>query len=105
LAAGEIRITGHVYQEILNGIGKGFAGRYRKIRNHLKDYVIVPTREDYENAIELGRKCTWEGKTLSITDLMNCSISVSKGWAILSLDKDYIGAKKCDSRVKLVEFE
>ncbi|MBN2684394.1 MAG: PIN domain-containing protein [Pontiellaceae bacterium] len=101
---GEARVNGHVYQEILNGISKGQAGTYRKIRNRLRSIVHVPTGEEYETAVELSQKCTACGKVLSIADLMNCAVSISRGWEVLAFDGDHTGAAAVDSRVKLLKL-
>ena len=100
-----VAVSGHVYQEILYGIKTGHVGRFLKIKRKLSECVFIPSRKEYDIAIEVSRKCTTHGVQLSIADLMNCAISISKGWTIFSLDKDYVGAKRCDSRVKLVEIE
>lgn len=99
-----VKVIGHVYQEVLNGIGKGKAGTYRKLQKQLKDRVFVPTRKDYELAVELSRKCTESGRVLSIADLMNCAVSISKGWQILTCDADHNGAAMIDSRIKLLKI-
>ena len=105
LAMDAVRVTGHVFQEVLNGIGRAQVGTHRKIKNRLKECVFVPSREDYDLAVEFSRKCTALGKTLSITDLMNCAVAASKGWKILSLDGDYKAGTDCDSRVRLLKIE
>lgn len=105
LAMDAVRVTGHVFQEVLNGIGKAQAGTYRKIKNRLKKCVFVPSRDDYDLAVEISRKSTAHGCVLSIADLMNCSISASKGWKLLAFDGDYDEANCFDSRIKRVRIE
>ena len=97
-ALGLVRVTGHVFQEVLNGFEKGQVGTYRKMRNRLKNKIIAPTVAEYELSIDICRNCS--GFVLSITDLINCGVSVSRGYKILAFDKDYEGVRMCDRRVK-----
>ncbi|MFA5689000.1 MAG: PIN domain-containing protein [Kiritimatiellales bacterium] len=100
-----VAVCGHVYQEILYGIRAGHVGRFLKIRNKLSPYVIIPTRKEYDLAIEISRKLTTSGIQMSIADIMNCSISISKGWTILAVDKDYENAEKVEKRIILNLFK
>jgi len=104
LAMDAVRVTGHVYQEVLNGITEGQAGTSRKIQNKLKNIVLVPDRHDYENAVELSRKCTWGGKTVSIADLMNGAVSIARKWKILAIDGDYDEIEEVDRRLERLEI-
>ena len=95
-------VSGHVFQEILYGIRSGQVGKYLRIKNQLSDLFVTPSRKEFELAVDISRKCTTNGIQLSITDLMNCAISVSRGWPILSIDGDYKKAKKYEERIKLL---
>ena len=92
MATDRLKVSGHVYQEILYGIRKAQAGTYRKIKTELSGLVAVPSREEYETAVELSRKVTTAGVQMSIADLMTCALSVSRGWSILTHDGDFLDA-------------
>ncbi|MBN2783788.1 MAG: PIN domain-containing protein [Pontiellaceae bacterium] len=99
-----VALSGHVYQEILYGIRSGQVGTYRKIRNALKPLFVAPTLKEFELAVEISRNCTTNGIQLSIADLMNCAISVLRGWPILTVDGDYEQAKKLNPKIMLVDY-
>ena len=97
-----LAISGHVFQEILYGIKTGQVGTYRKIKGKLSGLFIAPSKKEFELAVKISRKCTTNGIQLSIADLINCALSVSRGWSILAIDGDYVKAKQHESRIKLL---
>ncbi len=97
-----LAVSGHVYQEVLYGIRKGQSGMYQKIKRELDACVAVPTRKEYELAVEVSRKCTTNGIQMSIADLMDCALSASRGWKILTSDKDHHRAGVFDDRIRFL---
>jgi predicted nucleic acid-binding protein len=85
---GGARIIGLVRQELLSGIksSEQFA-RLREILTAFRDEPV--DSEDYERAALFSNKCRSEGVSVSVSDMLICSIVHSRGWPIFSTDPDF----------------
>jgi predicted nucleic acid-binding protein len=85
---GGARIIGLVRQELLSGIksSEQFA-RLREILTAFRDEPV--DSEDYERAALFSNKCRSEGVSVSVSDMLICSIAHSRGWPIFSTDPDF----------------
>jgi predicted nucleic acid-binding protein len=51
-------------------------------------------KEDYEQAAKIFNQCRQAGVQGSNTDFLICAVSMSRGWPIYSLDKDFLQYQK-----------
>jgi predicted nucleic acid-binding protein len=82
------KLIGLVRQELLSGIKR--SEQFEKLREILAafpDELADP--EDYERAASFGNKCRSQGVSVSVSDMLICSIAQSRGWSIFSTDPDF----------------
>lgn len=85
---GRARMIGIVRQELLSGIKT--AQQFQKLREVLASFPDEPVATpDFEYAAELGNQCRTRGVSVSLPDMLICSIGKSRGWAVFSTDPDF----------------
>ena len=85
---GRARIIGLVRQELLSAIKT--ASQYEKLRSVLRSFPDEPvSTEDYESAAKAGNDCRARGVAVSVSDILVCSIAISREWSIFSTDPDF----------------
>jgi predicted nucleic acid-binding protein len=64
--------------------------QFAKLRDILAAFPDEPAdSSDYEFAALLGNKCRSQGVSVSVSDMLICSIAQSRGWPIFSTDSDF----------------
>ena len=87
---GRVAMLGAIRQELLSGIRA--ADQFRKLRDRLRAFEDVTLDEsDYEEAATCFNRCRAKGLQGSNTDFLMCAVSVRRGLAILTTDKDFGG--------------
>ncbi|HET7542780.1 MAG TPA: PIN domain-containing protein [Polyangiaceae bacterium] len=90
---GRVTMIGAIRQEILSGIKA--AEQYKKLRDRLRAFgdeaLDAP---DYEEAALCFNRCRAKGLQGSNTDFLICAVSMRRGLAILTTDKDFRGFAK-----------
>jgi predicted nucleic acid-binding protein len=82
-------ILGPVRQEILSGVRH--QAQFERIRAHLRQFEDAPLETaDFELAAEVGNSCRSKGVVGSPVDFLICAVAVSRGWAVFTLDKDFV---------------
>jgi predicted nucleic acid-binding protein len=85
---GGTRLIGFVRQELLSGIKS--SEQFERLREILAAFPDEPAEsEDYERAALFGNKCRRQGVSVSVSDMLICSIAQSRGWSIFSTDSDF----------------
>jgi predicted nucleic acid-binding protein len=85
---GGAKIVGLVRQELLSGIRSN--EQFAKLRQILAAFPDEPAAsQDYERAALFGNKCRSEGVSVSVSDMLICSIAHSRGWPVFSTDPDF----------------
>jgi len=85
---GRAKIIGLVRQELLSGIKNN--EQFAKLRDILAAFPDEPAdSSDYEFAALFGNKCRSQGVSVSVSDMLICSIAQSRGWSIFSTDSDF----------------
>jgi predicted nucleic acid-binding protein len=85
---GGARIIGLVRQELLSGIKS--SEQFEKLREILAAFPNELTdSEDYERAALFGNKCRSQGVSVSLPDMLICSIARSRGWPVFTTDSDF----------------
>jgi predicted nucleic acid-binding protein len=85
---GGARIIGLVRQELLSGIKS--SEQFARLREILTAFRDEPAdSEDYERAALFSNKCRSKGVSVSVSDMLICSIAHSRGWPIFSTDPDF----------------
>ena len=100
LEGGEtIVVTGHVFQELL----QGFAGpRARKdiIDRFSALPLLTPERKDHIDAAELRNRCRRAGLQIGTVDAVIAQLCVRHDLMLLTTDKDFVlAARHCALRV------
>ena len=86
-------LTGPVRQELLSGVRT--TPQFELLRTRLRafpDVILGPG--DYEEAALCFNRCRAKGIQGSNTDFLLCAISLSRGLAIFTTDKDFLGFRK-----------
>jgi predicted nucleic acid-binding protein len=88
-----IAMLGPVRQELLSGVKtqKQFE-TLQQILSVFSDETLQ--KEDYEQASKNFNQCRQAGVQGSNTDFLICAVSMSRGWPIYSLDKDFLQYQK-----------
>jgi predicted nucleic acid-binding protein len=88
-----IAMLGPVRQELLSGVKtqKQFE-TLQQILSVFSDETLQ--KEDYEQAAKIFNQCRQAGVQGSNTDFLICAVSMSRGWPIYSLDKDFLQYQK-----------
>jgi predicted nucleic acid-binding protein len=88
-----IAMLGPVRQELLSGVKtqKQFEA-LQQILSVFSDEILL--KEDYEQAAKNFNQCRKGGVQGSNTDFLICAVSMSRGWPIYSLDKDFLQYQK-----------
>jgi predicted nucleic acid-binding protein len=88
-----IAMLGPVRQELLSGVKtqKQFEA-LQQILSVFSDETLL--KEDYEQAAKNLNQCRQGGVQGSNTDFLICAVSMSRGWPIYSLDKDFLQYQK-----------
>ena len=88
-----IAMLGPVRQELLSGVKtqKQFEA-LQQILSVFSDETLL--KEDYEQAAKNFNHCRQGGVQGSNTDFLICAVSMSRGWPIYSLDKDFLQYQK-----------
>jgi len=85
---GGAKIIGLVRQELLSGIRS--SEQFEKLREILSAFPDEPaTSKDYEVAALFSNKCRSQGVSVSVSDMLICSIANSRGWPVFSTDPDF----------------
>jgi predicted nucleic acid-binding protein len=85
---GGAKLIGLVRQELLSGIKS--SEQFEKLREILAAFPDEPAdSEDYERAALFSNKCRSQGVSVSVSDILICSIAQSRGWSIFSTDPDF----------------
>lgn len=85
---GRARIIGLVRQELLSGIKS--SEQFEKLLEILAAFPDESADSaDYERAALFGNKCRSQGVSVSVSDMLICSIAQSRGWPIFSTDPDF----------------
>lgn len=85
---GGAKIIGLIRQELLSGIKS--SEQFEKLREILAAFPDEPTdSEDYERAALFGNKCRSQGVSVSLPDMLICSVARSRGWSIFTTDSDF----------------
>jgi predicted nucleic acid-binding protein len=85
---GRARMIGLVRQELLSGIRT--QAQFEKLRGILRSFDDEPVdTSDYEAAAEASNKCRSRGVAVSVSDMLICAISLSRGWSIFTTDPDF----------------
>jgi predicted nucleic acid-binding protein len=85
---GGTKLIGLVRQELLSGIKS--SEQFERLRELLAAFPDEPVEsEDYERAALFGNKCRRQGVSVSVSDMLICSIAQSRGWSIFSTDSDF----------------
>jgi predicted nucleic acid-binding protein len=86
---GQIQLLGSTRQEVLTGIREESV--FQRIREHLGDFPHVELdRHDYEEAARISNLCRRGGIAGSAIDMLMCSVSLRRGWEILTTDRDFL---------------
>lgn len=86
-------MIGAIRQEILSGIRT--TEHFRKLRDRLRAFSdVVLDESDYEEAATCFNRCRSKGLQGSNTDFLMCAVSLRRGLAILTTDKDFDGFAK-----------
>ena len=88
-----IAMLGPVRQELLSGVKtqKQFEA-LQQILSVFSDETLL--KGDYEQAAKNFNQCRQGGVKGSNTDFLMCAVSMSRGWPIYSLDKDFLQYQK-----------
>jgi predicted nucleic acid-binding protein len=88
-----IAMLGPVRQELLSGVKtqKQFEA-LQQILSVFSDETLL--KGDYEQAAKNFNQCRQGGVQGSNTDFLICGVSMSRGWPIYSLDKDFLQYQK-----------
>ena len=88
-----IAMLGPVRQELLLGVKtqKQFEA-LQQILSVFSDETLL--KGDYEQAAKNFNQCRQGGVQGSNTDFLICAVSMSRGWPIYSLDKDFLQYQK-----------
>jgi len=82
------KIIGLVRQELLSGVKS--SEQFEKLREILAAFLDEPADSaDYERAALFSNKCRSQGVSVSVSDMLICSIAQSRGWSIFSTDPDF----------------
>jgi hypothetical protein len=85
---GRAQLMGVVRQELLSGIRE--EERFKKLRDYLRAFDDPEIRTpDYEEAAQMHNRCRSRGISGSAIDFLICSISLRRGWQILTMDRDF----------------
>jgi predicted nucleic acid-binding protein len=85
---GGAKIIGLVRQELLSGVKS--SDQFGKLRETLAGFPDEPTdSEDYERAALIGNKCRSQGVSVSLPDMLICSVARSRGWSVFTTDSDF----------------
>jgi predicted nucleic acid-binding protein len=83
-----VAMMGAIRQEILSGIR--VAEQYRKLRDRLRAFPDeILDQSDYEEAANCLNRCRAKGLQGSTTDFLMCAVTLRRGLAILTTDKDF----------------
>ena len=85
---GGTKIIGLVRQELLSGIKS--SKQFESLRDILAAFPDeLADSQDYERAALFSNKCRSQGVSVSVSDMLICSIAQSRGWSIFSTDSDF----------------
>jgi len=85
---GGAKIIGLVRQELLSGIKS--SEQFEKLREILAAFQDELTDSgDYERAALFGNKCRGQGVSVSLPDMLICSVARSRGWSIFTTASDF----------------
>ena len=85
-----IAITGVVLTEILLGLKSDTQAQQISDLLSAFEYINGLTQQDYQQAARIYRDCRGEGVTLSsVVDCLIAQIALSRGYWLLSKDKDF----------------
>jgi predicted nucleic acid-binding protein len=88
-----IAMLGPVRQELLSGVKTQTQFEaLQQILSVFSDETLL--KEDYEQAAKNLNQCRQGGVQGSNTDFLICAVSMSRGWPIYSLDKDFLQYQK-----------
>ena len=88
-----IAMLGPVRQELLSGVKT--PKQFETLQQILSVFSDEPLRsQDYEQAAKNFNQCRQGGVQGSNTDFLICAVSMSRGWPIYSLDKDFLQYQK-----------
>jgi hypothetical protein len=85
---GRARMIGLVRQELLSGIKT--PEQYEKLRLNLRSFPDeAMDTSDYEEAAKAGNQCRARGIVVSIVDVLLCTVTIKRDWAIFTTDPDF----------------
>jgi len=88
-----IAMLGPVRQELLSGVKtQNQFEALQQILSVFSDETLL--KGDYEQAAKNFNQCRQGGVQGSNTDFLICAVSMSRGWPIYSLDKDFLQYQK-----------
>ena len=88
-----IAMLGPVRQELLSGVKT--PKQFETLQQILSVFSDEPLRsQDYEQAAKNFNQCRQGGVQGSNTDFLICAVSMSRGWPIYSLNKDFLQYQK-----------
>lgn len=91
-------MIGAIRQEILSGIRA--AEQYRKLRDRLRAFPDeILDESDYEEAASCFNRCRAKGLQGSNTDFLMCAVTLRRGLALLTTDKDF------DAFARVLKFD
>ena len=88
IGEGRVRLIGLIRQEVLSGIRN--AEQFERLRSYLRAFSDERIESlDHENAAEMSNKCKARGITVSVVDVLMCSIAAARDWPIFTTDVDF----------------
>jgi hypothetical protein len=85
---GRAQIIGVIRQELLSGIKS--LDQFEKLRVQLQSFPDEQLETmDYEAAARASNDCRAKGIAISATDMLICSVSLSRGWSVFTTDPDF----------------
>ncbi len=93
IAAQRVVMIGPIRQELLSGIRSEV--EFKQVRAKLKAFPdLALTAGDFELAAEYSNRCRSGGIQGSGTDFLICAVSISRGLALFTLDRDFLQYKR-----------
>ena len=83
-----MKVIGLIRQELLSGIRS--QEQYEKLRLYLRAFSNEGIEtSDYEEAAMAGNRCRAKGIVGSIVDVLLCTVTMRRDWAIFTMDPDF----------------
>lgn len=85
---GRVRLLGLIRQEVLSGVRN--PQQFEKLRTYFRafpDEDVATT--DHEAAAEASNRCKSGGVTVSVVDVLICSVAIARKLAVFTTDSDF----------------